>query len=158
MHSTHIDLPATTRNDIIAMLEARLVDAIDLALQAKLAHWNVRGPHFIALHDFFDKVEEQIQEQVDILAERIGQLGGIVRATVQDVAKSTSLAEFNTGLHAHDEILETLVKAMATYTNNTRKNIDSAAEKGDSVTADIFTGLSREADKYLWFLESHLKK
>lgn len=157
MNTTHVDLSNNVRTDITVILNARLADAIDLAIQTKMAHWNIRGPHFIALHELFDQVEAHVQEHVDELAERIGQLGGTVRTNVQEVAKATSLSAFSPDLSSHTEVLNALVKAVATFTNAVRKDIDTTAEKGDAVTADILTGISRQSDKDLWFLESHLK-
>lgn len=158
MTTTHIDLSHNVRNDVIAILNARLADAIDLGIQAKMAHWNIRGPHFIALHELFDKVAEQVQGQVDELAERIGQLGGVVRANLQEVNKATSLESFSSDLSSHTEVLNALVKALASFTNSVRKDIDTTSDKGDTVTADLLTEISRDSDKYLWFLESHLKQ
>lgn len=158
MTTTHIDLSHNVRNDVIAILNARLADAIDLGIQAKMAHWNIRGPHFIALHELFDKVAEQVQGQVDELAERIGQLGGVVRANLQEVNKATSLESFSSDLSSHTEVLNALVKALASFTNSVRKDIDTTSDKGDAVTADLLTEISRDSDKYLWFLESHLKQ
>lgn len=156
--TTHIDLSNNVRNDVITILNARLVDAIDLGMQAKMAHWNIRGPHFIALHELFDKVNAQVQSHVDELAERIGQLGGVVHANLQEVHQNTTLSSFNAELSTHTEVLNALVKSMGSFTNSVRKDIDTTAEKGDAVTSDILTGISREADKHLWFLESHLKQ
>lgn len=158
MTTTHIDLSNNIRNDVITILNARLADAIDLGLQAKMAHWNIRGPHFIALHELFDQVHEQVQGHIDELAERIGQLGGVVRANLQEVHKSTSLDSFSSDLRSHTEVLNALVKSLASFTNSVRKDIDATAEKGDAVTADLLTEISRGSDKQLWFLESHLKQ
>ena len=71
MHSTRIDLAAKTRTKMITLLNARLADAIDLQLQAKQAHWNVKGPSFIALHELFDTLAGEVAGYVDEVAERI---------------------------------------------------------------------------------------
>lgn len=156
--TTHIDLSNNVRSDVIAILNTRLADAIDLGIQAKMAHWNIRGPHFIALHELFDKVHDEVDGYIDELAERIGQLGGVVRANLQEVHKTTSLENFSSDLRSHTEVLNALVKSLASFTNSVRKDIDATADKGDTVTADLLTSVSRGADKYLWFLESHLKQ
>lgn len=156
--TTHIDLSHNIRNDVITILHARLADAIDLGMQIKMGHWNIRGPHFIALHELFDKVHAQTQEHVDELAERIAQLGGVVHANLQEVHQTTSLAPYSAELSTHTEVLNALVKSLASFTNNTRKDIDTTAEKGDAVTSDLLTQIAREADKNLWFLESHLQQ
>src|SRR5262245_3673597 len=76
MHKTRNDIPENTRKEMITLLNQRLADVIDLQLQAKLAHWNVRGPNFIALHKLFDEVAETVEEYVDLIAERTAALGG----------------------------------------------------------------------------------
>ena len=94
MHATRIDLPAETRSRLIPLLNRRLADAIDLSLQAKQAHWNVKGPGFIALHELFDRIAGEIDDHVDELAERITALGGTAEGTVQAVAGRTRLAAY----------------------------------------------------------------
>ena len=76
MHETKNDLPTGARTKVNELLGRRLGDGIDLLLQLKHAHWNVKGPSFIALHELFDKVHAGVAEYVDLIAERIVQLGG----------------------------------------------------------------------------------
>jgi len=135
MFDTHNDLPAGVRGKVIELLNARLADAIDLSTQAKYAHWNVKGPGFIALPELFDKPAESIEAHIDTLAERVTALGGRARGLLTQVARATSLKPYP------EDISEGLT------------HVDAL---GDADTADLFTGISREADKYLWFLEAHL--
>ncbi len=95
MHDTRIDLPARTRTKVIAIAEPRLADAIDMNAQAKHAHWNVKGPNFIALHELFDKIAESVEEHVDELAERITALGGTAYGTIAAAARATSLPPYS---------------------------------------------------------------
>ena len=94
MFETRNDLSADTRAQVIRLLNARLADAIDLGMQTKHAHWNVKGPHFIALHELFDKIAEAIEEHVDTIAERVTALGGTAAGTVAAVARATSLKAY----------------------------------------------------------------
>ena len=110
MHKTRIDLPAKTRAKLIALLNARLADAIDLQLQAKQAHWNVKGPNFIALHGLFDTLAGELGGPIDDLAERITALGGVAEGTVQVVGARSKLdaypLELTEGLaHARGDAL-----------------------------------------------------
>lgn len=157
MHKTSVAIALQVRKPLIDLLNKRLADAVDLSVQAKLAHWNVRGPHFIALHELFDKVADMAQEHADSLAERLAQLGGIAKATLQETVKATSLPAADSSLSGHKEVVTSLSKAIATYANNLREAIDESATKGDQVTSDIFTQLNGEADKNLWFVEAHLQ-
>lgn len=157
MHATRNDLPARTRAKVIESLNAHLADAIDLGAQAKHAHWNVKGPNFIALHELFDKVAESVEEHIDELAERITALGGTAHGTIAAVARTSSLAPYPENVVEGLEHVDALAAALAQFGKKIRKGIDAAGKHGDADTADLYTGISREADKYLWFLEAHLQ-
>ena len=87
MLKTRNDLAENTRGAMINLLQARLADALDLSTQTKQAHWNVKGPHFIGLHELFDEVHEHVDAAVDLIAERLVALGGIAEGTARVVAK-----------------------------------------------------------------------
>ena len=157
MHDTRNDLPARTRAKVIESLNARLADAIDLGAQAKHAHWNVKGPNFIALHELFDKIAESVEEHIDELAERITALGGTAHGTIGAVARSSSLAPYPENIVDGLQHVDALAAALAQFGKKIRKGIDEAGKQGDADTADLYTGISREADKNLWFLEAHLQ-
>jgi starvation-inducible DNA-binding protein len=155
MHRTKIDLPEKHRTQLVALLNQRLADLIDLQLQAKQAHWNVRGPHFMALHELFDGVHAAVLPHVDGVAERIGNLGGMAEGTLQCVLKQSSLAEYPANLVAGPDHIDRLSSALAQVGQAVRAAIDQAAELGDQDTADLFTGISRDLDQQLWFVEAH---
>jgi len=156
MFDTRNDLPARVREQVAELLNARLADAIDLGAQSKYAHWNVKGPNFIALHELFDKVAESIEEQIDTIAERITALGGRAHGTIAAVSRTSSLRPYPEEIVEGLAHLEALSAALADYGAKLRGAIESADRLGDADTADLFTGISRETDKYLWFLEAHL--
>jgi starvation-inducible DNA-binding protein len=156
MYDTRNDLPADTRTRVAELLNARLADAIDLGTQAKHAHWNVKGPNFIALHELFDKVAESVEDHIDTLAERITALGGIAYGTIASVAKRTSLKSYREDIVEGLQHVEALSMALADFGAKARAGIDQATRLGDADTADVFTEVSRETDKNLWFLEAHL--
>src|SRR5260370_40806646 len=93
MFKTKNDLSEGIRVKAIELLNARLADAIDLQTQTKHAHWNVKGPNFIALHELFDKINEDVEDYVDDLAERAVQLGGGAEGTARMAVKRASLSE-----------------------------------------------------------------
>ena len=62
LHKTQNNLPERIRRKSIDLLNQHLADVLDLGLQAKQAHWNVKGPHFIGLHELFDKVAEELDK------------------------------------------------------------------------------------------------
>jgi starvation-inducible DNA-binding protein len=156
MYDTRNDLPAAVRTPIVKLLNSRLADAIDLSTQAKQAHWNVKGPNFIALHELFDQVAEHIEDHVDTLAERITALGGIALGTIAAVSRTSTLAPYPEDIADGIHHADALSSAVADFGAKVRKAIDEAARAGDADTSDLFTGISREIDKDLWFLEAHL--
>jgi starvation-inducible DNA-binding protein len=156
-YTTKIDLPADTRAKVIALLNQQLADTFDLFSQIKQAHWNVKGMHFIALHELFDKLAEQTEDYVDDIAERATALGGVAIGTARAAGKASRLPEFPLdGVHGKTAV-EALVERYAALAASTRKAIETAASLGDADTSDLFTGVSRELDKSLWFLEAHLQ-
>ncbi len=157
MFPTKNDLPEGTRAKIFELLNARLADAVDLQTQMKQAHWNVKGPNFFQLHELFDKINEDVEEYVDEIAERAVQLGGAVLGTARAAAKRSTLAEYPQNAVSGREHVEAVSTALAAFGKQVRAAIDVAAKLDDADTADIFTEISRGVDKWLWFVESHVQ-
>jgi starvation-inducible DNA-binding protein len=156
MYPTRNDLPESARTRLVELLNARLADAIDLQTQCKQAHWNVKGPNFIALHELFDKVTEDVEEYVDLIAERAVQLGGVADGTARSAAARSTLAEYPVKGAAGREHVEAVAAALAAFGTHVRRAIDTAGELRDADTADLFTEVSRGTDKWLWMVEAHL--
>jgi starvation-inducible DNA-binding protein len=157
-HKTRNDLEDNAKKVSIDILNARLADAIDLALITKQAHWNLKGPRFIMIHEMLDGFRDQIDEHVDTMAERVAQLGGTALGTSQVVAGSTTLKPYPTDIYKIEDHLTALIEHYAAVANACRKAIDDTDEAGDADTADIFTAVSRDLDKSLWFLEAHVQE
>jgi starvation-inducible DNA-binding protein len=154
---TRIDIPAEARDQLVAILNARLADTFDLYSQLKQGHWNVKGSDFIQLHELYDQVAADILEHVDAIAERATALGGLALGTVRMAAAASSLSEFPIDAVQGEQTVEAIADALATYGEAVRGAIDGAAELGDQDTADLFTEVSRAVDKHLWFVEAHLQ-
>jgi starvation-inducible DNA-binding protein len=157
MFKTMNDLSETTRGKAVELLNARLADAIDLQTQTKHAHWNVKGPNFIALHELFDKINEDVEDYVDDIAERAVQLGGIVEGTVRMAAKRSALSEYPANAVDGRSHVEALSSVLAAFGKSVRKAINDANDLSDLDTTDLFTEISRGIDKWLWFVEAHLQ-
>jgi starvation-inducible DNA-binding protein len=157
MYKTKIDLPEKLRRNVITILNERLAEAIDLQSQVKQAHWNVKGPNFIALHELFDKISGVVLDQIDDIAERVTSLGGTAEGTVAVAAKRSKLKNYPLSITAGKDHLFYLSTQIAAFGKTVRASIDETATLGDADTADLFTGISRDLDKYLWFLEAHLQ-
>ena len=155
LHKTKIDIAQNKREKIIGILNQSLADAADLKSQAKQAHWNVKGPNFIALHELFDRVSTEVEAHIDEIAERVTTLGGVALGTVRLAAENSSLAEYPHEISDGTAHVDALSSALADFGKKVRKDIDKTDDLGDKDTADIYTGISRNIDKLLWFVEAH---
>jgi len=155
--TTSVDIPADSRAKINRVLNQHLADSFDLMSQVKQAHWNVKGSDFWQLHKLFDEVAERAAEWVDEFAERVTALGGYATGTVRMAAASSTLPEFPTEITDSMDYVRAVAERLAAFTNSAREAIDQTDELGDADTADLFTEVSRCADKYLYFLEAHLQ-
>jgi starvation-inducible DNA-binding protein len=150
-----VGLSEATRSKVVVVLQARLADAIDLGLQAKQAHWNVKGPNFFSLHQLFDAISADAREYADLVAERAVQLGAVAVGTLSEVARETTLEAYppsETDGRAHVDLI---ARALATFGESIRTAIDQAADAGDATTADVFTEISRGVDKWTWMVDAH---
>lgn len=157
MIPTRNNIPASTREQLVPLLNVLLAVATDLKSQAKQAHWNVKGPQFMQLHELFDGIAGRLDTQIDDLAERTVQLGGTAYGTIRQAAAASTLPEYPANLNTGLEHAAAVADRLAIYGAALRAAIDTATSLGDADTADLFTGFSREADKDLWFVESHLQ-
>lgn len=154
-YATRNDLPKEARSAVIDLLDARLADAVDLQTQMKQAHWNVKGPTFLSLHELFDKIHGDVATYVDLLAERAVQLGGVARGTARQVAARSTLSEYPAARDGRQH-LEAVAAALAAFGKSVRAAIDRTDSLGDKDTAELFTEISRGVDQWLGFVEAHL--
>jgi starvation-inducible DNA-binding protein len=155
MYETENDISLQRRTELNALMNVRLASAVDLQMQMKQAHWNVKGPSFIGLHELFDKVAEAVEDYVDQIAERIVQLGGIAEGTVRVAAARSRLAEYPLQITEGMAHVEGVARALSAFGKEARLTIDEADALDDADTADLFTEVSRGIDKWLWFVEAH---
>ena len=155
LYPTKNDLPEASRREVVGLLNQRLADCIDLQTQSKQAHWNVKGPAFIALHKLFDEINGAVAEYADLLAERIVQLGGIAEGTVGVVAERSELVDYPLTLSTGQQHVAALSDALSEFGRAVRVGIEEMNELEDAGSADILTEISRGIDKWLWFVEAH---
>ena len=158
LYATRNDLPAVVREQVAGRLNQRLADALDLQGQCKQAHWNVKGPQFIALHKLFDDVYAEVTDYVDLIAERIVQLGGIAEGTVRIAAERSELDEYPARMADGADHVKCLSTALAAFGSKMRFAVQEMDELEDVGSADLCTQVSRGIDKWLWFVEAHLQK
>lgn len=155
MHPTKSSMGADIRARSVELLNRHLAATIDLRAQVKHAHWNVRGPNFIATHELFDKIACRVDAYSDTIAERAAALGGVARGTLQAAADRSFLAPYRLEVADEQSHLFALSSAIASLGASVHEAIAKAAMIGDAVTADVFTEICRGLDSDLWLLESH---
>ena len=154
---TRNDISAEIRAKSVSLLNQHLADTFDLMSQTKFAHWNVKGPNFIALHKLFDELAEKLEEHVDEIAERATALGGVALGTARQAVAMSRTPEFPSGVHKGNDVVAALADRFAGLGKSVRAAIDQSDELGDKDTADLFTQVSRDIDQSLYFLEAHLQ-
>jgi starvation-inducible DNA-binding protein len=147
-------LPEEQQAKLIELLNRRLADAIDLQLQSRQAYWNVKGPHFMALRELFDKVTQGVEEYTNLIAEHIVQLGGMAEGTAQAVARRTSLDEYWLATANGQGHSNALSMTLTAFGKHVRYASAQATLLQDTDTAAIFTEIARGIDKWLWFVET----
>jgi len=157
MKSPDIGLKSNTKTAMIGLCNARLADVLDLSLAVKQAHWNLKGPNFIAVHELLDMLRAHLDVHSDTVAERVMQLDGVALGTTQVVGDKTTLPAYPLDIKKVADHVGALVERYGAMAKSVREAIDAADDAGDADTADIFTAFSRDLDKDLWFLKSHLE-
>lgn len=157
LYETRIDLSLETRTGVIAHLNQSLAASLDLKTQVKQAHWNVKGLDFYQLHELFDEMASELEEFVDMVAERVTALGGLALGTARIAAESSPLPEYPLDIVQGAEHIDALASRYAQYGKIIRDGIAVTDDLGDADTADLYTEISRAIDKRLWFLEAHLQ-
>jgi starvation-inducible DNA-binding protein len=157
MFETRNDLDQETRGQIVELLNAQLADTLDMYTIAKQAHWNVKGQHFFMLHELYDTIAEGLLPYVDMIAERATALGGLAMGTVRMAAESTRLDPYPENAVNSMDTVEVVAGCLAKLAASTRQAADKAEELEDMDTNDLMIEVSRDLDKWLWFVEAHLQ-
>jgi len=149
------DTSKDRRVEMNELLNRRLASAVDLHLQLKQAHWNVKGPSFIGLHELFGKVANSVESYVDLIAARIVQLGGIAEGTLRVTVKRSELDEYPLDIADGMAHVVAVILALATFGRDARHTITDARKLGDIITADLFNEISRGVGQWLSYIEAH---
>lgn len=155
-YPTRIDMAMDVRSQVVEVLSKTLSTTLDLKTQTKQAHWNVKGMDFLQLHELFDEMASELEEFVDMVAERITALGGTALGTARIAAAESALPEYPFDAVDGIDHVTALADRYAIYGAHVREAIDTTGNAGDADTADLYTEISRAIDKRLWFLEAHL--
>lgn len=158
LFSSGVNFSDAQKEKLIKLLNQHLADTLDLYNDTKQAHWNVKGETFYMLHELFDEIADEIENFVDDIAERITAMGGYAEGTTRMAAERSKIPEYPVNAVSGKQHVEALVERYTYYANEVREAIDTFGDLKDMDSADLFTEISRYADKALWFLEAHLQK
>lgn len=157
IYPSRIDFSNEKRSEIVGIINGTLATTLDLKTQVKQAHWNVKGMDFYQLHQLFDEIAGELEEYIDMFAERITALGGLAMGTARVAASDSILPEYPYQIINGKDHVMALAERFAIYAKLVRAGIDKTEQLEDADTADLYTEVSRTIDKRLWFLEAHLQ-
>ena len=145
-----------TRHKMIDLLNARLSDTIALTLAVKQAHWNLKGPSYIGVHELLDEVADRLRDGADLMAERAVILGGHAKGTIEEAAEKSTIDAYPLEMSDIGEHVAALKDRFMAVGETLRDAIEKASDAGDPGTEDLFTEVSRAIDKDAWFIGSNL--
>jgi len=144
------------RHKVIDLLNARLADMVALTMAVKQAHWNLKGPGYIGVHELLDDVADRLREGADLMAERATILGGQAQGTVEVASEKTEMAAYPTDMEYIEDHIAALKERFLSVGASVRAAIEATADAGDAGTEDLFTEVSRMIDKDAWFIGANL--
>lgn len=157
MYRTPSRLPEGSRAEIAGALNAVLADGLDLHASVKVAHWNLKGPHFAALHELFERIAIGLAERSDEIAERAVTLGGRALGTVRHVARTSRIADYPPDATRDLEHVKLLAERVETHLDGVRAARAVGERHGDVDTVDLLTEVATDLEKHGWFLRASLE-
>ena len=157
MYRSPSPLPEQSRIALVEQLNARLADGLDLHSQIKVAHWNIKGPQFAALHPLFETFAVSLANHNDSVAERAVTLGGKAYGTSRHVAKASRLPDYPQETTKDLEHVKLLAERIEGFLSGLRDSRKAAEQHQDTDTVDLFTGIITEFEKHAWFLRASLE-
>ncbi|NWF58259.1 MAG: DNA starvation/stationary phase protection protein Dps [Fischerella sp.] len=151
-----IILPLELRSQIIDILNQTLATTVDLKTQIKQAYWNVEAQNSHDIHELFDEIATELDLYIDLLAQRVTNLGGLAMGTARNAAGQSILPEYPLNIIERKDHIASVAERLAIYGNLLWENIDRTAVLGDADTAYLYAEISMVVDKRLWFLDTHL--
>jgi starvation-inducible DNA-binding protein len=158
MHSSPNPLPTKDRSAVCKALLTVLTDGLDLYSQIKVAHWNIKGPHFTSLHPLFDTFATQLGDFNDAVAERVLTLGGLAVGTARHVASKSSLPDYPQDVTRDLEHVKLLIERIDAFLKQVRTGRELADEHDDQDTVDQLTEIVQVFEKHAWFLRATLDR
>ncbi|CAM3601225.1 DNA starvation/stationary phase protection protein Dps [Parendozoicomonas haliclonae] len=157
-YHTSETLPTNVKDASAQELQKLVYCGIDLNMQIKESHWTMAGREFLSIHRLFDEVSEAIEDTVDDYAERVSQLGHKPNGVLQVVADKSPLTPYPKEIKDIDEHVEVIAHRLAFFSDLAYQAINKMDEHGDVISVDLVTSRTRDIDKLIWLVESHLPK
>jgi starvation-inducible DNA-binding protein len=154
LHPVRQNLPEPTRHQVVGSFNWALANVIHLGFHLRMAHWNIKGASFGPLHDLFGQIYEAIGCWTDVVAERVVQLGGTAMGSIDDVKGKSTLPVYP-HVTAQTDHVSAVAESLRKFTAVFADVMATCNRVDDQVSLDIATEISRAADKWLWFVDSH---
>ena len=154
---TSIGITQSNLSEVAKALNVLLADEHVLYIKTRKAHWNVVGPDFLTMHEFFENQYKQIEKMIDDLAERIRTIGHYAEGTLDGFLKLTTLTEKGYAKNDSQGFMKVLLEDHESIIIHIREKIERIGEDlKDEGSADFITGLMKEHEKMAWMLRAHL--
>ena len=154
----HIGIAEKNLDKSIKVLTILLSDEMTLYTKTRKFHWNVSGPSFMELHQLFQHQYTELEETIDLIAERINKLGGKTIGTLKEFAEHTRLSESPDKYPNQTEMLKELLADHEQLITDMRKDIEDASDKSkDMGTIDFLVGLMEQHETTAWILRRYLQ-
>lgn len=145
-----------TADEVVSILDDRMVALIDLALTLKHVHWNVIGPNFISVHEMLDPQVEAVREMVDDTAERMTTLGAEAIGTPKAITERRGWTDYSLGRASAPEHLAALDKVYEGINGDHRAAIAKLGEL-DPLSEDLLVDQAKQLELFQWFVRAHLE-
>ncbi|MDQ6526856.1 DNA starvation/stationary phase protection protein [Nocardioides sp. LHD-245] len=156
LHFTTPGLDEKAAGRVVELLQSRLDACTDLHLTLKHVHWNVVGPHFIAVHEMLDPQVDTVRGFADALAERIATLGGSPQGTPGALVERRPWDDYAIGratTQQHLAALDVVYQGVISTYRDGIKELDDL----DLVTQDMFIAQTEQLELFHWFIRAHLE-
>jgi starvation-inducible DNA-binding protein len=140
-------------NKLIDLLNREVANFAVLYTKLHQFHWNVKGVRFYQFHALFEKLYDEVTENMDVVAERILMLEGQPLSTLSDFLKFTTIKE-GLGNESDMQMINQIIYDFTTIDEELKEAIKVAQNLIDEVTVDILIGIDSALQKHLWMLKS----
>lgn len=144
------------RNGVIDTLTSTLSNQHVLYIKLRNFHWNLKGPRFHSLHEFFEEQYTTLEKSIDETAERIRMLGGVAPGSMAEFLDHATLKEASGAITDGEDAISTLVADQEAIVRDLRDYAKRVEEEyRDQATADFLVELLRAHVSQAWMLRSY---